>query len=32
MIEEKIYYESFGYSKYKAQPVVIYNSYNAKRD
>lgn len=29
---EKIYYESFGYSKYKAQPVVIYNSYSPKFD
>lgn len=29
---EKKYYEEFGYNKYKAIPVVIYNSYKPKFD
>ena len=29
---EKEYYESFGYGKYKAKPIVIYNMYKPKFD
>jgi glycosyltransferase involved in cell wall biosynthesis len=29
---EKEYYESFGYGKYKAKPIVIYNMYKPKYD